>query len=759
MPYTCTFYQVEFSDDYSNVVDGIELYLGDVPKTEVFDRINFNRNDFQGASVKLELSNDFVSVIDSGTYNYCKIQIEYKGSQTYNNVTYYFINSFRVISSSENTTIVEFELGYDFWNNRQNKNELPEMDICAVERAHVDRWKKDSDYPSRITPINENVSGIYSVTARETLSFDKIAWVQESGLMNYLNTNQIEISYGMGSLGTYHIEWALISYIDINDTWEKKTAGYDGGRPSYLKETADDIKVIVVPIDNRNDSEIPCVANGGMDYFECRSQSLDVRDYYVHINPFYLDTSNHDYHLSHFIPKEKIMSGDLGKILGVTNESIVSIQILSSAPLLLVNSTRGDNVNAIIYKTGYNQYKPLCLREYDSDDDAPKYCAGYLEVEQGDFWYTGIFGEPTFKRIYGICFRERNPITDMQNLHFYDMNTISDGKFELPTKPSYSEIYPSKSNFEPALYMNPFVKRYITNPKGEVLQQIPDLVLGDDYRIFVNILVGTATSSTAYVLLRLGSIVEYIGEIASKTLEGMNTFSTCGYGNNISDAWRNYSITSLDADRRLMKVNMITGFASSVVGGGVGGSIGYRSNHERELLSSPGSRAQEVYGSMAKQSFVVGVANGVVQGALSAWGTAEAQRNKEQIQRNTPGQSLSSSESMTQILSTQWKSNYVDALIVTKVDQPTYDYYRTIFAKYGYYLNVPMVPELDSRKYFNYIRTNGAVIKSKGGMAYACAKLCNIFDSGVTIWHYARMKADGIKMYDYNCNNCEEALK
>lgn len=56
------------------------------------------------------------------------------------------------------------------------------------------------------------------------------------------------------------------------------------------------------------------------------------------------------------------------------------------------------------------------------------------------------------------------------------------------------------------------------------------------------------------------------------------------------------------------------------------------------------------------------------------------------------------------------------------------------FTRFGYKVMVNKVPELTSRRYFNYVKTVSATIEGNISQE-AETKLCEIFDNGITLWH------------------------
>jgi len=78
------------------------------------------------------------------------------------------------------------------------------------------------------------------------------------------------------------------------------------------------------------------------------------------------------------------------------------------------------------------------------------------------------------------------------------------------------------------------------------------------------------------------------------------------------------------------------------------------------------------------------------------------------------------------------------------------------FMHYGYKCNEFKKPNTRSRYYFNYIKTIGANIKTNIDAEYK-SQLAEMFDKGLTIWHYRDANTfKGVNNYDYE--NAEMAL-
>lgn len=78
------------------------------------------------------------------------------------------------------------------------------------------------------------------------------------------------------------------------------------------------------------------------------------------------------------------------------------------------------------------------------------------------------------------------------------------------------------------------------------------------------------------------------------------------------------------------------------------------------------------------------------------------------------------------------------------------------FYHFGYIANEFITPNLKSRYYFNYIKTIGCNIQSSIDNEYV-SELRNIFDNGITIWHY-RDDSTWKGVGEYNYENVETSI-
>lgn len=74
------------------------------------------------------------------------------------------------------------------------------------------------------------------------------------------------------------------------------------------------------------------------------------------------------------------------------------------------------------------------------------------------------------------------------------------------------------------------------------------------------------------------------------------------------------------------------------------------------------------------------------------------------------------------------------------------------FAMFGYKQNKLMDINVNSRHYYNYVKTIGINIKSNKIPSNYLNTLKNIFDNGVTIWH---IDNENVNIGDYSMDNKE----
>lgn len=149
---------------------------------------------------------------------------------------------------------------------------------------------------------------------------------------------------------------------------------------------------------------------------------------------------------------------------------------------------------------------------------------------------------------------------------------------------------------------------------------------------------------------------------------------------------------------------------------------------------------------------IIGGASGLADSAISSSmqiGNAMAQRTDAKTTPNT------------------MKDTGGDILLKSFVNNGYFSHYRMditetykimlgdYFAMYGYKQNRVMKPDVNSRHYYNYIKTINVNIDGQGIPREHYDKLCNIYNRGTTIWHADN---DEVIIGDYSKDNKEVEL-
>ena len=336
----------------------------------------------------------------------------------------------------------------------------------------------------------------------------------------------------------------------------------------------------------------------------------------------------------------------------------------------------------------------------------------------------------------------------------YATDAFRDSKTITPTisKPVKPVDGANHSNtYEPMLYKAPVLKRYITNYDGSEQIQIPDVILDDVNSLKImtfashvecyNIinLINTEDTTKLRMINASGIISAYDGDVANSP-------------------WKEYCMTQRESDRNIMWANILTGGLADAGSTAISAGIGYRSNAERSFMYETlgtGTRQDKAMSGMfdkyAKQAAAMSIAGGTMQYAASGIGSYVSQENKELAIKNKPATMSKTGNALTSLLRRTYGIYYTETIC----DEDSYEQYANIFNKFGYFIGTIIKPNIKSRKYFNYLKTNGAILTGSLNQS-VLAKLCRIFDNGVTIWHMDyTTKAT---LYNYDKENIERTL-
>ena len=299
--------------------------------------------------------------------------------------------------------------------------------------------------------------------------------------------------------------------------------------------------------------------------------------------------------------------------------------------------------------------------------------------------------------------------TDISSKQVFTISTVS--------KPTASSTAMAK--YEPALSIEPFQKVVITDGTGQIKLTIPEkFVMSGTIAVNIRTLLG---NSGVYNILSL-----YDNYAAAGT-EGASTIIEANYMDVFNDKWLTYAVTQRDTDRQLISNGNIQNAIDNLIFMSYGGS----------LVASRGASGNDTTQRRQKNILTgvtqaVGLAAGasIVSSLVDSHFAWENQKLNETKIKNQPNNLLliGTGSAMINIDTMHYHIYYV------KCDAENIKNHYQNFRKYGYEVNKFEVPDVRSRKYFNYILTDGCIIVGSLNTVIK-QELAAIYDSGITIFH------------------------
>lgn len=414
------------------------------------------------------------------------------------------------------------------------------------------------------------------------------------------------------------------------------------------------------------------------------------------------------------------LSGNVATILGIANENVKNINIILN-PNIKVEIVNGSTRIKRLDGTQQN----------------------YISI-------ANIFAETQY---YAYTF-----VADGNYILAYNVPWSVNNKIginvSMPIKPTNNVSY--STAHEIMLYKSPVIKRYIINYDGTAKCEIPDILIKRENN-FISVM-NQVDYETSYTMIAFNEDVNVIDVYKSNLLSSLLVITNpiCTI---INDMWNNYYLTTRESDRNMMMVNILSGGLADAGSTAISAGIGYRSNMERAVLSeiktqdmaTQGNEVAGMYSRYAKQAARFSIAGGVLQFGANAYSSYMSQVNKENAIKNTPAPISKSGNGFSLTLSNVSMCNYVELIC----DDSSYEQYANIFKRYGYAINGVIVPNIMSRKYFNYIRTNGAILTGSANQSIL-TNLALLFDRGMTIWHMDYTTRE--TLYTYDKENIERSL-
>lgn len=700
MTYTIDLYygDIKFTSDYAHVLDfqnkeQRDAYFDNLDHITI-DNIAYNQVSLNGDSVKITFDG-LVSEFERVNYIRIKSQLFTEEGQR-DTITYYFVNGFRIISSSENLTVIEFNIQMDIWMNYQFDITFHE---CNVERSHMDRFTKIDDTKYRTSFKQPCYDAVQC-----NMDFDFIYTLESEMKCKFFGEHEGE--------GEYPYYLAVITYTTSNKS-------DDGG---YQKQ-------LFVPI----------------------VVSSDVTQKYVASSFTFVPQGGEPlYYTCYFPSLKQCVNGQMQTILndqGIPGSALLSCYIVTSGVELK-----------------YERYETRNPYEYATASHYVYSMNGIELTYQKDFYTDPPSNDtPNETKDYGAQFYNPNYETDR------DTQFISFSKrFEVPLNdlqvPTDGQDY--SDQFEPMLWSNPVRKYYVMDTLSQSFQEIPDyLIIHKDTEYEVNQTLKQIVNTQFLNDINQASIVYQLGDSILPTPNGAihnlmeipMTDVTI-----VNDMWKQYCLTQRNSDRMMMFANILTGGIQEQGSTAVSQGIGYRSNMERQLAlenqqsfysqgSSLALKDQQMYKNMQAQAMRFSAIGGVQAFTQNAIGSIASQMAKEKQIRNQP-QALIQAGTFNSAL---FIGGLTRSIVRLRCDDNAYEEYKRIFCQYGYAIGQVIMPNYKSRKYFNYIKTNGAVITGNLNQEIL-ARLQTIFDKGVTVWHMDYTTYN--TLYDYSKENIERSL-
>lgn len=303
------------------------------------------------------------------------------------------------------------------------------------------------------------------------------------------------------------------------------------------------------------------------------------------------------------------------------------------------------------------------------------------------------------------------------------VRTVNDSR---PTKPVENDT--ASDIYEPALYLSPYRIRQIVNATRTIDMEVPDNFITDTPNITSTLLI---SASSQYIAFLPGRNIDTTdggksAQFLNAQSEGLMNTSILDTIDVFSNAWLTYSLTQRDSDRQILANNAISNVLQGAIFGSYGGAL--------VTSRGTGGKDKRSIGQMATR-----MAPGIALGGLASAGSAIIDSHFAWENQNLEDRKIRNKASTVSISGSNGAINVNYGLNtpyyqVMKCDDTNYQRAYDNFRKYGYLINQFTTLDIRSRKYFNYVMTNGAVI---GGSLPEDARsiIASAFDGGITIFH------------------------
>ena len=317
----------------------------------------------------------------------------------------------------------------------------------------------------------------------------------------------------------------------------------------------------------------------------------------------------------------------------------------------------------------------------------------------------------------------------------------------------FPTIHDVNRSEEPKLFCYPFRYFIITDYVNPPLLIKPELVSSNNNQITIKVITSALTQSGKYNIYVDGYKNDYVGNLEGviNSTSYMLPVSSSAYAQFLATSSNSFTqananallendislkqgIASNDLSYLQSTTNNIVSGATGLIGGlltgNFGGALGSLfnsgTNQYFNTLSTDLANSQLNENHDLKESVVCSMANAKISDMLST------PRSLKTVGNDTLFNMINS-KSRVDIIEYNPTVQYMTRL-------------RNYFQRYGYAINGYLPIDINSRKYFNYVKTNicnimGAKIPSKH-----LEEIKRVFNSGLTFWHVET----GIQVGDYS---------
>ena len=601
---------------------------------------------------------------------------------------------------------------------------------CMINREHVDRWSNESDKPIYITPNAEGIDAFNKyVTSKKLVNpqYPTLALCVITITSPYLR-------YAMGT-----VDGGGGSTPDLdNYTYELKDAVYAA---SFLVDTSD------------LDRKLPCKLDASFEW------DTGIADYHGYFNG-----------IVHYPSLKEVIDGTFQANLPVDDGSIVAFTLVP-CPYVRIGTTvvSGTTCYYLGESAATMDFKWTNFRDPEFD---PRN-VGSLLLSQDYIEVAFIRPQPSGGTEIDLSGYDIVEFKDLSNV-ISDVTqiTLTDNEWLVPVKPTDGVI--NNASYEPMLFMQPYVTRKIVKGDGTVIQEIPDINFTEK-TFTLRTIVTSGTTSTMFLH---GTNFEDIAE-------GEVAFDNSAVLDVVNDQWKAYLYTRRDTDRQILSNNIWRQSLDNLFYMSYGGA----------LIGSRSATAQPLANPMMKGAYSgVKFYDGSDMGALYPWEHTKGYRGSPSVNLTGAGKRLAGATGLAAAASIA--TSLIDAhymwenqlqtekqirneptrlemvgdgistimtglkdyrIVVMKVDDVNYERAYQNFRKYGYWINRFEQPNINSRKYYNYLLTNGAIITGAINQGIRDT-IAAIFDAGVTIFHYDSGDNDTRHLRYTNKENIESVL-